>query len=251
MPTPLEVLLDPISLSLLALYSVLFVLERVFPARLQPKIKGWYVRASLSFVSYFYLASYLPLIWDQYLLPYQMFDLSHLNIWASVLIALIVFQLLLYVWHRSMHQSDVLWRVFHQMHHSAERVDTLGAFYFSPLDMIGFTMLGSVSLVLVVGISPQAATYFLLISQFLAVFQHCNIRTPKWLGYFIQRPESHNVHHGKGIHGFNYCDFPIIDMAFGTFRNPKYYDVETGFYDGASGRVLEMLKWNDISRDTN
>jgi hypothetical protein len=24
---------------------------------------------------------------------------------------------------------------------------------------------------------------------------HMNIRTPEWLGYFIQRPESHRVHH--------------------------------------------------------
>tara|TARA_B100000965_G_scaffold386184_1_gene388202 strand:+ start:1134 stop:1253 length:120 start_codon:yes stop_codon:yes gene_type:complete len=34
-----------------------------------------------------------------------------------------------------------------QMHHSAEVVDSIGAFYFSPLDMIGFTLLGSISLV--------------------------------------------------------------------------------------------------------
>jgi len=38
-----------------------------------------------------------------------------------------------------------LWRGFHQMHHSAERVDAFGAFYFSPLDIIGFTMLSSLT----------------------------------------------------------------------------------------------------------
>jgi sterol desaturase/sphingolipid hydroxylase (fatty acid hydroxylase superfamily) len=35
-------------------------------------------------------------------------------------------------------KSNILWRIFHQMHHSAERLDTYGAFYFSPYDMIGF-----------------------------------------------------------------------------------------------------------------
>lgn len=249
MPTPMEVLLDPISLSLLALYSVLFALEKIFPARPQPTIKGWYVRTALAFFCYFFLASYLPLVWDKYLMPYQLFDLSGMATWASTLIALFVFQFLLYAWHRSIHRSNLLWRTFHQMHHSAERVDTLGAFYFSPLDMIGFTLLGSISLVLVVGISPQAATYFLLISQFLAVFQHCNVRTPHWVGFVIQRPESHSVHHGKGIHGYNYCDFPVIDMLFGTFRNPKVNDIEAGFYHGASSRVLDMLSWKDISEN--
>ena len=133
-----------------------------------------------------------------------------------------------------------------QMHHSAEVVDSIGAFYFSPLDMIGFTLLGSMSLVVVVGVSPEAATYFLFISQFLAVFQHSNIKTPYWLGYVIQRPESHRVHHGKGIHQYNYSDLPIFDIVFGTFRNPRTDEIETGFYQGASNRVLEMLYFKDI-----
>ncbi len=249
MPNPIEVLIDPISLLLLALFFLLFIIEKAFPARYQPISKGWYLRGGISFMVYFYLASYLPLFWDKYLQAYQLFDLTQMKTWLGVLIALLVFQVLLYMWHRCMHQSDTLWRIFHQMHHSAERVDTVGAFYFSPFDMIGFTFLGSVGLVLVVGISPQAATYFLLISQFLVVFQHCNIRTPHWLGYIIQRPESHSIHHAKGIHAYNYSDLPIFDIVFGTFRNPKRYDVEIGFYHGASARVLEMLRWKDISRD--
>ncbi len=248
MPTPFELLRDPVTLCLLALYLLLFCAEYFFPARQQPTVAGWHVRTLLAFVSYFALASYLPLIWDQYLIKFQLFDLVNLPPWLSALIAFMVFELLLYVWHRSLHESDWLWRGLHQMHHSAERIDTPGAFYFSPLDMVGFTMLGSVSLVVVVGISPQATLYFLLVTQFLAVFQHCNIKTPHWLGYIIQRPEGHNVHHGKGIHRYNYCDISVIDMLFGTFRNPRHYNVEVGFYPGASARVLAMLSWRDISK---
>jgi hypothetical protein len=37
MPTPLEILLDPISLTVLGLYGVLVLLEAVFPARPCPK----------------------------------------------------------------------------------------------------------------------------------------------------------------------------------------------------------------------
>jgi sterol desaturase/sphingolipid hydroxylase (fatty acid hydroxylase superfamily) len=147
-----------------------------------------------------------------------------------------------------MHGSNFLWRTVHQMHHIAERLDTYGAFWFSPLDMVGWTALGSLCLTLIVGVTPAAATLVLLTTNFLAIFQHANIRTPRWMGYFIQRPESHTVHHGRGLHRYNYSDLPLMDMLFGTFRNPASYDMETGFYDGASGRVLDMLAFRDVSR---
>ena len=133
------------------------------------------------------------------------------------------------------------------MHHSAERMDTYGAFYFSPLDMAGFTLLGSICFALLVGLDPQAITIILLTTTFFSIFQHANIKTPHWMGYIVQRPESHALHHGKGIHKYNYSDIPVFDMLFGTFRNPKGFVDETGFYQGASKRVLDMLLWKDVS----
>lgn len=246
MPTPLEILLDPISLGILALYAGLMLLEALAPARKLPYIKGWIPRAMLTFIVYFYLATYLPLIWDQYLVEYQLFNIESMNIYASILISLLVFEFLIYVWHRTMHQTNWIWRSFHQMHHSVERVDTFGAFYFSPLDMIGFTLVGSLSLALIVGVSPQAATYFLFISMFLVIFQHTNIKTPQWLGYIVQRPESHSVHHQKGVHAHNYSDLPIFDILFGTFKNPANFAAEIGFYKGASAKIPEMLLCKNI-----
>ena len=253
MPTPLEVLLDPISLGMLALYAALMLLEALAPARKLPYIKGWIPRALITFVLYFYLATYLPLIWDKYLVEYQLFNIQSMNIYTSTLIALFVFEFLIYVWHRTMHQTNWLWRSFHQMHHSAERVDTFGAFYFSPLDMVGFTLVGSLSLALFVGVSPQATTYFLFISMFLVIFQHTNIKTPQWLGYFVQRPESHSVHHAKGVHAYNYSDLPIFDILFGTFKNPAAFENKIGFYKGASAKIPAMLLCQDIAtqKDTS
>ena len=133
------------------------------------------------------------------------------------------------------------------MHHSAERMDSYGAFYFSPMDMIGFTFLGSVCLVVVAGFTPEASTVILVGTVFLGIFQHSNIATPQWLGYLIQRPESHTVHHAKGIHAYNYSDLPIFDILFGTFKNPPKYENETGFYDGASARGRDMIFFRDVS----
>jgi sterol desaturase/sphingolipid hydroxylase (fatty acid hydroxylase superfamily) len=251
MPTPIEILLDPISLGVLALYAALMLWEALAPGRKLTRVRGWIPRALGSFAVYFYLSSYLPLIWDSYLAQYQLFDLSGIGTLAGAAIGVFVYSGLLYAWHRAMHASDILFRSFHQMHHSAERVDTFGAFYFSPLDMAGFTLLGSLSLSLVVGLSAQAVTVFLFATLFLGIFQHTNVKTPQWLGYFVQRPESHTIHHGKGLHKYNYSDLPIFDIIFGTFRNPKGYEMDTGFYDGASAKIVDMLLWRDVSVEEN
>jgi sterol desaturase/sphingolipid hydroxylase (fatty acid hydroxylase superfamily) len=246
MPTPLEILLDPVSLTVLALYGLLVLLEALFPARPLPKVKGWKTRALIVFAFYFYLTSYLPLLWGDTLARYQLLDLQALNPFAGAAIGVLVYELFVYLWHRTMHRVHWLWRSFHQMHHSAERLDTFGAFYFSPLDIVGFTFLTSLSLTLV-GLNPQAVTYFLYATTFLGVFQHTNIRTPQWLGYVVQRPESHSVHHGRGIHQYNYSDLPLFDILFGTFRNPKDFVSESGFYDGASAKVPQILAFQDIA----
>jgi sterol desaturase/sphingolipid hydroxylase (fatty acid hydroxylase superfamily) len=159
----------------------------------------------------------------------------------------LIFELLVYAWHRAMHKTHWLWRSFHQMHHSAERLDSYGAFYFSPLDIVGFTFLSSLTLTVVVGLSAQAVTWFLYATMFLAVIQHTNIRTPQWLGYIVQRPESHSVHHGRGIHHYNYSDLPLFDILFGTFRNPKEFVSESGFEGASSAQIPQMLAFRDIA----
>jgi hypothetical protein len=84
-------------------------------------------------------------------------------------------------------------------------------------------------------------------ATFLAMFQHANIRTPRWIGYIVVRPESHAAHHQRGVHAFNYCDLPAIDMLFGTFRNPPAFEGQAGFWDGASARLGAMLAGRDVS----
>ncbi len=249
LPNPWEVLIDPISLIVLAMYGILMLWEALAPARELPKIKNWKLRGLTSFAVFFYLSTYFPLIWDTYLVDYQIFDLTSLGAGWGAFVAVMIYEFGLYVWHYSMHKNDTLWKIFHQMHHSAERMDSYGAFYFSPMDMIGFTLLGSLCLVVVAGFTPEAATLFILITTFLAIFQHANISTPRWIGYFVQRPEAHTVHHAKGIHAYNYSDISLFDILFGTFNNPKGYEHEAGFYDGASKRIWDMLMFKDISKE--
>ena len=250
LPKPWQILIDPASIIVISIFLVLVIAEAVIPARKLPIVKYWKLKGITAFFIYFFISSYLPLIWSDHLAEYRIFDLTFLGNYWGGLTALLIYELGVYGWHRAMHKSDLLWRVFHQMHHSAERVDTYGAFFFSLMDMIGFTFLTSLAMVWVAGFTAQATIYAIYGATFLAVIQHTNIKTPQWLGYFFQRPESHSLHHAKGIHAFNYSDLPLFDLIFGTFRNPKEFSQEIGFYNGASSEIGKMLLFKDINKQT-
>jgi len=247
MPSPIDILLDPISLFVLAMYAGLLLWEAAAPARLLPRVRRWWLKGALSFVAYFYLSTYLPILWDGALAEHRLLDLSALPIAAQVGLALVVYELAAYGYHRAAHRFEPLWLAAHQMHHSAERLDGAGAFWFHPVDMVAWSAVNSFALVFVVGLAPSAATALVLLLTFLAILQHLNVRTPRWLGYLVQRPESHSIHHARGIHTKNFADLPVMDLLFGTFDNPADFAPTQGFHDGASNRVAEMLAFKDVS----
>ncbi len=227
MPSLSQVFLDPVSWIVFAIYFGLMGIEALFPARRQPAVRAWRLRGLVAFLTYFLLSTYLPFLWGDWLSTVQIADLSALGTWGGGLAGLVVFELGLYAWHRSLHASDFLWKHFHRKHHTAERLDIAGSYYFSIPDMIGFTVLTSLCLTLA-GLTPQAALVANLLATFLSTFQHSNVRTPRWLGYIVQRPESHTVHHARGTHPYNYSDLPVFDLIFGTFRNPKEFEHPVG-----------------------
>jgi sterol desaturase/sphingolipid hydroxylase (fatty acid hydroxylase superfamily) len=223
------------------------LLEAVAPGRAFPRQRWWRLRGVLYLALYFGIATLVPMTVDRWLGQFQLFDASGLGLWQGTLIGVLVLELISYAWHRALHRVPFLWRWFHQMHHSAERLDVYGAFLFHPFDVVGFSLMGSVALVLLVGLSPTAAGLANVLVFAAVVFGHTNVRTPRWLGYIVQRPENHAVHHQRGVHAFNYADFSLIDMLFGTFRNPQRWQAQAGFYDGGSARVGAMLIGRDIS----
>lgn len=246
MPTPLDILLDPATLAVLGLFAALMVLEQLAPARRMPALRGWLPRAFAAMALYFALAAYLPLLLADALAPLRLLDLSGWPIALAAAAGVVIYEFGAYAYHRALHEWTPLFRGLHQMHHSAERLDVVSAFWFSPLDMIGWTLVTAVTLT-IAGLPPEAATSALLFINFLAIFQHANLRTPRWLGFLVQRPESHSLHHARGVHRFNYANLPLIDLLFGTFRNPAGFAPETGFWHGASARVADMLLGRDVS----
>src|SRR3546814_10660772 len=100
-----------------------------------------------SMLLYFAIATFAPFLLDGWLGNHQLFDASALPFALQLVTGFLVLELGVYLWQRTMHNSEPLWRAMHQMHHSAERVDIWGAFYFHPLDMVGWVFLGSHCLV--------------------------------------------------------------------------------------------------------
>ena len=231
-----------------ALFGAFAALEiiRAGQGRIFPSMPGWKLRGLAFGALYFAVATYAPLMWDEAIGARSLLDASALPFWMQIAGGFLLLQFGIYVWHRSMHGSDMLWRGLHQMHHSAERIDIWSAFVFHPLDMLGWALLGSLVLVGGFGVSGEAGFWIALAATFCGMFQHSNLRTPRWLGYFVTRPESHSAHHERGIHGRNYGDIPLFDIIFGTFHNPETFDGEVGFYDGASARVGDMLLFRRV-----
>lgn len=245
-PTLVELFSDPITWAFFGLFAGLWTLEALFPARQLPTIAGHRARGVLALVAFFLVSSYLPYLLAPALEPLRVADLSALGTSGGAALVMLVYQALGYAYHRSIHASNWLFRALHQAHHSAERLDVASAFLFGPLDMIGWTLVSTIALS-VFGITPAATIAFVLASSFLSVFQHANLKTPRWLGYLIQRPESHSHHHARGIHARNYADLPLFDLLFGTFHNPKEFATSTGYYDGASTRLVDILLLRDIT----
>lgn len=246
MPTLLQLFSDPVTWAFFGLFGAVWTLEAAFPARRLPRIPGHRVRGVVLLLTFFLVSSYLPYLAAPWLERLRLFDASGLGTWWGALAATLLYQAIGYAYHRSLHASDWLFRLVHQAHHSAERLDAPSAFFFGPLDMVGWTLVSTIALS-VVGLTPGATVVFVLFGGFLSTFQHANLKTPRWLGYLIQRPESHSHHHARGVHRNNYADLPVFDLLFGTFHNPREFAPATGYYDGASARLWELWLGRDVT----
>lgn len=239
---------DAISLTVPGLFVVMLAIEARWPARTFPTIRWWRLIGVAALIVLIGLSvaiqSSLPMAWiaAHALLPGQ-----RLGVAGGVIVGYLVLSLVSFAWHRAEHRVPFLWRWFHQMHHSPTRVDLAGAAYFHPLDVIAQVVINLTVTVFVLGLDPLAGAIVGAVGAFYGMFQHWNIRTPRWLGYLIQRPESHCLHHEKNVHARNYSDLPLWDLLFGSFHNPESFAGEVGFADGAERKVGKMLLGRDVS----
>ena len=236
----------------LAILPLFIFIDIVNPPTAGSRSRWWRSRALVVTAVNFGLSLVIGQWWAAAFGGVHLFDAAALGTAGGAVVGVVVYEFFHYWYHRSAHRFNALWLLGHQMHHSAESLDPWGAYFLHPLYAAVFLSLSSIVLYPVLGLSPAAGAWAAAVLTFFAVFQHAGVKTPRWLGYIVQRPESHAIHHARGVHAHNYSDLPLWDIVFGTFRNPGRETRQPllGFYDGASARVGEMLAFRDVaSRD--
>jgi sterol desaturase/sphingolipid hydroxylase (fatty acid hydroxylase superfamily) len=237
-----------IPLFVFSIALVMMVCEANRPGRSWPRVAGWWLRAALLNgvqVASVFIAG---VAWDRWFAGLRPWSADGLGVTGGAIVGYLVTTFFYYWWHRWRHRSDFLWRCFHQVHHSPQRLEVVTAFYKHPFEIFADSVLSSAVLYLVVGVGPRAAAGAILLSGLAELFYHWNVKTPYWVGYLFQRPEAHCAHHQEGVHAFNYADLPLWDILFGTFRNPRQWNARCGLGARNEGRLAEMLIGVDVSK---
>lgn len=233
---------------ILSITALLFILvERLFPGSALPQVKGWWLRIALINACQAGIVVLAGITWDRWFAAISLFQLSdHFSAPVSALIAYLISTFVYYWWHRIRHESAFFWRLCHQLHHSATRIELLTSFYKHPLEILLNSLISSTLIYAVLGCDATAGALYTGLIAVAEYFYHWNIRTPRWLGNFIQRPESHRVHHQYHHHTDNYADLPVWDMIFGTFNNPRSNPTKCGFEPQREAMFAPMLKFEDV-----
>jgi sterol desaturase/sphingolipid hydroxylase (fatty acid hydroxylase superfamily) len=236
-----------VPLIVLGLAIAMMACEVASPGRSWPQVSHWWLRATLFNCVQASMVFVFGHAWRDWLIAHRLWSADSLGAVGGAVVGYLVFTFLYYWWHRWRHESPFLWRWLHQLHHSPQRIEVITSFYKHPFELLANSVLSSIVGYLIVGLGPEAAVGTVLLGGLAELFYHWNVRTPYWLGFVVQRPESHCIHHQEGVHSCNYADLPIWDILFGTFRNPRRFEGRCGLGPGQEGRVLEMLVGVDLS----
>ena len=226
----------------------LMVLERLIPDQALPKVKGWWWRVIVINLMQLAVVILGMFTWEIWLQGHSLFHLTnHMPKAVAALVSYGAITFIFYWWHRWRHDSYILWRLCHQIHHSPARIETITSFYKHPFEILVNGLLIGVINHLLFGFDLEAAGYVTLYTGLGEFFYHMNIKTPHVIGYVFQRPEMHRIHHKRGYHYQNFSDLPLWDMLFGTYHNPETYQGPCGYKPERELRLLAMLRFQDVN----
>ena len=238
--------MDTVLIALLVGAAIVAV-ERLRPNVALERVPFWYTRAFVFNAAQAAIAVAGTHLWDRWFAALSLLALDAWPLPAQIAVGYLTITFVYYWWHRARHHSPILWRYLHQFHHSPARIEVLTSFYKNPAEVVLNGVLSSAILYVLLGLSAAAVGYTVLLTALAEFVYHMNIRTPRVMGLFFQRPEMHRIHHARGVHHYNYSDLPLWDMLFGTYRNPARADGATGFPDGNELRVFALLRGREVA----
>ena len=154
---------------------------------------------------------------------FGLLHLFSLPAWLHGVLAFLLLDYLLYVWHWLNHRVPFLWR-FHNVHHTDLDLGVTTAFRFHFGEMLLSAVFRAVG-VLVIGAGPVAVLVYEVVFEASVAFQHSNWRLPyrleRPLSWIFITPRMHGIHHSivRREANSNYTNlFSIWDRLHRTIR---------------------------------
>jgi sterol desaturase/sphingolipid hydroxylase (fatty acid hydroxylase superfamily) len=124
-------------------------------------------------------------------------NLFQLPPWAEVILAVILLDYTLYIWHVLTHRVPLLWR-FHLVHHVDRDLDASTALRFHFGELL-FSVPWRAAQVVVIGVAPTSYLVWRGFVFFSILFHHSNVALPfkleRWMVRFVVTPRMHGIHH--------------------------------------------------------
>ena len=160
--------------------------------------------------------------------------------WSRTVLAVVLMDYTLYLWHVLTHRVPFLWR-FHQAHHADLDMDATTAIRFHFGEML-LSVPWRAAQVLVIGVSPRALSIWQTATLCEVLFHHSDVRLPAaWerrLARVLVTPRLHGIHHSvvpeetdsnwssgltvwDRLHGTLRTDVPQASITIGV---PAYRD---------------------------
>ncbi|MFN0196360.1 MAG: sterol desaturase family protein [Planctomycetaceae bacterium] len=144
--------------------------------------------------------------------------------WLETALAVVAFDLAIYMQHVMFHAVPLLWRL-HMVHHADLDFDVTTGLRFHTLEIL-LSALIKLGMVSVLGPSVWAVVIFEVLLNATSMFNHGNVRIPSgWdrvLRLLVVTPDMHRVHHSvlrsetNSNFGFN---LPWWDYLMGTYKS--------------------------------
>ncbi len=144
-------------------------------------------------------------------------------VWLELILAVLAFDLAIYLQHVMFHAVPALWRL-HMVHHADLDFDVTTGLRFHTLEIL-LSALIKLAVLLVIGPAAVAVVIFEVLLNATSMFNHSNVRMPSWLDRILRcivvTPDMHRVHHSvirretNSNFGFN---LPWWDYLLGTYR---------------------------------
>ena len=152
-----------------------------------------------------------------------LFHWLNLRLSVAALLGFLILDLVIYAQHVVFHYVPLLWRL-HRMHHADLDIDVSTGLRFHPFEIL-ISLAIKVAIVLAFGIAPVAVFAFEVVLNATSIFNHSNVRMPRWLDRALRlvvvTPDMHRVHHSivRAEHNSNFgFNLPWWDRLFRTYR---------------------------------